>query len=107
MTARVSFTSRNGSSVDAALAIPSDVPKALAVVVIQEYWGLNDQIKNTCERFAAEGFIAFAPDLYHGKVTKKADEAKHLMDALDWPTAIDDLAGAITFLREHPRSSGK
>jgi carboxymethylenebutenolidase len=107
MTARVSFTSRNGSPVDGALAIPSYVEKSPAVVVIQEYWGLNDQIKNTCERFAAEGFIALAPDLFGGTVTKKADEAKHLMSELDWPKAIDDITGAVTYLREHPRSTGK
>jgi carboxymethylenebutenolidase len=93
--------------VDGALAIPSYVEKSPAVVVIQEYWGLTDQIKNTCERFAAEGFIALAPDLYHGKVTKKADEAKVLMAELDWPKAMDDIAGAVTYLREHTRSTGK
>ena len=107
MTARVSFTSRNGQPVDGALAAPAGTGKAPAVVVIQEWWGLNDQIKKTCERFAAEGFLALAPDLYHGKLTKRADEAQHLMSTLDWGRALEDLAGAVTYLREHERSTGK
>ena len=106
MTARVSFTSRNGSPVDAALATPT-AAKAPAVVVIQEWWGLNPQIEKTCERFASEGFLALAPDLYHGKLTAKADEAQHLMQSLDWGRALEDLAGAVAYLREHERSTGK
>ena len=45
------------------------------VIVIQEWWGLVDHIKDVCDRFAAEGFVALAPDLYHGKSTKSPDEA--------------------------------
>ena len=45
------------------------------VVVIQEWWGLVDHIKDVCDRFAAEGFVALAPDLYHGKSAKSPDEA--------------------------------
>ena len=52
------------------------------VVVIQEWWGLVDHIKDVCDRFAAEGFVARAPDLYHGKTTKSPDEAGKLMMAM-------------------------
>ena len=53
------------------------------VVVIQEWWGLVDHIKDVCDRFAAEGFVALAPDLYHGKQVAEPDEAGKLMMALE------------------------
>jgi carboxymethylenebutenolidase len=75
--------------------------------VIQEWWGLNEQIQRTADRLAAEGFLALAPDLYHGKLAKDRDEASHLMNTLDWKRAMDDLAGAVEHLRAHPGGSGK
>lgn len=68
------------------------------VVVIQEWWGLVDHIKDVCERFAAEGFVALAPDLYHGKTTKSPDEAGKLMMALRIDEAERDLSAAIDYL---------
>lgn len=71
------------------------------VVVIQEWWGLNDQIKAITERIAKAGnFVAVAPDLYHGKVTANADEANHLMSGLDWPGAIRDIQSATDYLKK-------
>jgi carboxymethylenebutenolidase len=58
------------------------------VVVIQEWWGLNDQMRTVCDRFAQAGFRAFCPDLYDGYVTTNADEASHRMDNLDWGKAL-------------------
>ncbi len=55
------------------------------VVVIQEWWGLNDQICGVADRFARAGFNALAPDLYHGRITQDANEASHLMNGLDFP----------------------
>jgi carboxymethylenebutenolidase len=107
MIERVSFTSRDGDPVPGALAAPAGDDRVPGLVVIQEWWGLNEQIQRTCERFAAEGFLAVAPDLYRGKVTTDADEASHWMGALDWGRALADLAGAVTYLRDHPRSTGK
>ena len=107
MADRVSFKSRDGGSVDGALALPAGGGKAPTVVVIQEWWGLNEQIQKTADRLAAAGFVALAPDLYHGKLAKDAAEAGHLMKDLDWKRAMDDLAGAVGYLREHPRGSGK
>jgi carboxymethylenebutenolidase len=107
MTDRVSFKSRDGGSVDGALALPAGAGKAPTVVVVQEYWGLNDQIQGIADRLADEGFVALVPDLYHGKLAKDQAEATHLMSSLDWKRAMEDLAGAVGYLREHPRGNGK
>lgn len=106
MIERVSFTSRANTPVDGALALP-EADKAPGLVVVQEWWGLNDQIKRTCERFAADGFAALAPDLYHGVLATDAAEAGRLMSTLDWQRALDDIAGAVEFLRADPRTTGK
>ena len=68
------------------------------VVVIQEWWGLVDHIKDVCERLAGEGFVALAPDLYHGKTTKSPDEAGKLMMALRIDEAEKDLSAAVEYL---------
>ena len=68
------------------------------VVVIQEWWGLVDHIKDVCDRFAAEGFVALAPDLYHGKTTKSPDEAGKLMMAMRIDEAERDLGAAVDYL---------
>lgn len=70
------------------------------VVVIQEWWGLNEQICGIADRFAAAGFNALAPDLYKGRVTQQPDEASHLMNGLDFPGAThQDIRGAVDHLR--------
>ena len=68
------------------------------VVVIQEWWGLVDHIRDVCDRFAAEGFVALAPDLYHGKTTKSPDEAGRLMMAMRIDEAERDLTAAAQYL---------
>jgi len=68
------------------------------VIVIQEWWGLVDHIKDVCDRFADEGFVALAPDLYHGKSTKSPDEAGRLMMALRIDEAQRDLSAAAQYL---------
>jgi len=70
------------------------------IAVIQEWWGLNDQICGVADRFARAGFNALAPDLFKGRVTSKRDEAGHLMDGLDFPDAThQDLRGAMQHLK--------
>lgn len=69
------------------------------VLVIQEWWGLNEHVKDVADRFAAEGFFALAPDLYHGTVTRSPDEAGKLLMALDIAQAEKDLRGAVHHLR--------
>lgn len=69
------------------------------IVVIQEWWGLNDQICGVADRFARAGFNALAPDLYKGRVTQQPDEANHLMTGLDFPGAThQDIRGAVRHL---------
>ena len=75
------------------------------IVVIQEWWGLNDQICGVADRFARAGFNALAPDLYKGRMTAVPDEANHLMEGLDFADATtQDLRGAVQHLK---RESGK
>jgi len=77
------------------------------VLVIQEWWGLVDHIKDLCDRFAGEGFVALAPDLYHGKMTKSPDEAGKLMMALRVDEAERDLSAAAQYLARHDATSGE
>lgn len=84
------------------LARPSE-PNGRAVVVIQEWWGIVPHIESVCDRLAAEGFAALAPDLYHGESTTEPDEAAKLMMALNAPEAareIDAAADALLSLDE-------
>jgi len=76
---------------------PADVHAG--IVVIQEWWGLVPHIEDVADRVAALGYLALAPDLYHGKSTVEAEEAHHLMEGLDWGRASQELAGAVAHLR--------
>lgn len=77
------------------------------VVVIQEWWGLVDHIKDVCDRFADEGFVALAPDLYHGKATKSPDEAGKLMMAMRIDEAEKDLGAAVQYLLTSDSTTSK
>lgn len=77
------------------------------VVVIQEWWGLVDHIKDVCDRFADEGFVALAPDLYHGKSTKSPDEAGKLMMAMRIDEAEKDLGAAVQYLLTSDSTTSK
>jgi carboxymethylenebutenolidase len=68
------------------------------VVVIQEWWGLDDHIKSIVDRFAQAGFAAVAPDLYYGEVTGEPDEARKLRMAMIWDEALAVIQGAIDYL---------
>jgi len=84
----------NGGTASGYLATPAG-HNPMPLVVIQEWWGLVPHITDVCERFAAEGFLALAPDLYHGESTTEPDEAGKLMMALNMGQAAKDLSGAI------------
>jgi carboxymethylenebutenolidase len=103
-TQRVTFPSSAGEA-SGVLATPDTTGTPPAVVVLQEWWGINDQIQAVAQRYAAAGFVALVPDLYHGQVAKDADEAGRMMRALDFGKAVQEIAGAVAFLRE--RSNGK
>ena len=87
----------------------AEAPNAVAsVVVIQEWWGLNDQIRGVAERLASAGFSALVPDLYKGKSTVEAEEAHHLMTGLDFADAAsNDVRGAVQFLKARGIGNGK
>src|SRR5688572_24388476 len=89
----VEFSS-NGTTASGYLSKPES-SKGPGVIVIQEWWGLVDHIKDVADRFAREGFVALAPDLYHGKTTKSPDEAGKLFMALNIDRAEKDLRSAI------------
>jgi carboxymethylenebutenolidase len=93
----VSFPS-NGHDASGYLATP-DGGSGPGVVVIQEWWGLVPHITDVCDRLAAEGFVALAPDLYHGETTTEPDEAGKLMMALNLSQATKDMSGAVDHLR--------
>ena len=87
----------DGGSTGGYLATPKQ-GTGPGVIVIQEWWGLVDHIKDVCDRFADEGFVALAPDMYHGKTTKSPDEAGKLMMALQIDQAEKDLSAAVQYL---------
>jgi len=94
------FNRPDGKSVNAYLAEPADMLNAPGVVVIQEWWGLDDEIKAVADRLAREGYRALVPDLYRGKLALEANEAEHLMSELDFSDASSqDIRGAVQYLK--------
>jgi carboxymethylenebutenolidase len=95
----------NGSTGEGYLATPAS-GSGPGVVVIQEWWGLVDHIKEVCDRFADEGFVALAPDLYHGVQVAEPDEAGKEMMALQLDRAAKDMGGAVDVVRDRGDGSG-
>lgn len=93
-----------GGATGGYLAVPEQ-GSGPGVIVLQEWWGLVDHIKDVCDRFAAEGFVALAPDMYHGKSTKSPDEAGKLMMALRIDEAERDLSAAVNYLETQDSTS--
>lgn len=104
MGTRVTFKA-NGHDTAGYLARPAS-GGGPGVVVLQEWWGLVPHIEDIADRFAAEGFVALAPDLYHGETAKGPDQAGKLMMALNIDRAEKDLAGAIDYLQHQPGRTG-
>ena len=102
----VTITTKSGQTVAAALALP-DAVKAPAVMLVHEWWGLNDQIKAVAAQFAAEGYLALAIDLYKGKVATAPADARGYMQAVARDAALETVAGWAEWLQGHARSSGK
>lgn len=96
MGERVEFPS-NGHTCSGYFAAPAS-GKGPGVVVIQEWWGLVPHIESVVDRFAAEGFAAIAPDLYHGKTTTSPDDATKMLMELDAERAVKEIAGAGKYL---------
>jgi carboxymethylenebutenolidase len=105
MGTTISYLRPDGKKVDGYLAEPKGAAAAPGMVVIQEWWGVNDQIRGVAERLATAGYRALVPDLYRGKSTVEAEEAHHLMSGLNFADAASqDIRGAVQFLK---KNSGK
>jgi carboxymethylenebutenolidase len=97
MGSNVNFNRPDGQALSGYLA-RAEHPRG-SIVVIQEWWGLNDQIRGTADRLATAGFTVLVPDLYRGKSTVEAEEANHLMTGLNFAdAAAQDIRGAVQFL---------
>jgi carboxymethylenebutenolidase len=96
----------NGGSANGYESVP-ELGRGPGIIVIQEWWGLVDHIKDVCDRFAKAGFVALAPDLYHGKTTKSPDQAGKLMMAMRIDEAEKDIGAAIQYLLTHDAVTSK
>jgi carboxymethylenebutenolidase len=95
----------NGGTASGYLAVPES-GSGPGVVVLQEWWGVDDYIRAYVDRFAAEGFVALAPDLYHGDTTEQPDEAQQKMMALNMDEAEKEMRGAVDYVAGHEASEG-
>ena len=93
-TESLSFDTANGAT--SAYVAMSDSPNKKAVIVIQEWWGLNDHIKDITDRWAGEGFIAIAPDLYRGKVATNSEDAGRMMHELKIEDGLDTINNCVS-----------
>ena len=107
MTTKLTLKGQDGTEINGELAEPAGTGKAPALVLIQEYWGINDHIRALADRLAPAGFLVIAPDLYHGKLAKDAAEAGALMTALDTSAAVKEIGATAEFLKAHARGNGK
>ncbi|MET0093359.1 MAG: dienelactone hydrolase family protein [Sedimenticola sp.] len=103
----VSITLGSGQKANAVVALPENVASAPAVLLIHEWWGLNDQIKTVAREFAQQGFLALAVDLYNGKVATSREEAQAYRKGMDSQWATETLVGWVDWLRKHDRGNGK
>jgi carboxymethylenebutenolidase len=87
------------------LAVP-EAGHGPATIVLQEWWGVDEHVRSICDRFAAEGFYALAPDLFRGETTTEPSEAQQKMMALSMPEVEKDMCGAADYLASLPRVEG-
>jgi carboxymethylenebutenolidase len=96
----IEYKRPDGKTVNGYLAEPAQVQNAPGVVVIQEWWGLDDEVKSVADRLAKAGYRALVPDLYRGKLALEAKEAEHLMGDLNFGDAAgQDIRGAVQYLK--------
>jgi carboxymethylenebutenolidase len=105
-TESVSITTKGGQTVSGAIALPATQP-APALLLIHEWWGLNDEIKTMAAEFAKQGYVALAADLYGGSVATSPQEAQALMQSVDTAQATDTLVSWVEWLRANPAVNGK
>lgn len=99
----VSYPS-DGATSEGYLALPRSAAGAPGVIVIQEWWGLVSHITAVADRFAEAGYVALAPDLFHGATTTEPDEARTLLMGLAMDAAARDIAAAADYLAEVPQT---
>jgi dienelactone hydrolase len=98
----ITYQRPDGQQVQGYLAKPAKQAGAPGIVVIQEWWGLNDQIRGVADRLARAGYVALVPDLYRGSQTVEEEEAHHLMTNLNFgDAATQDIRGAVQYLKQH------
>jgi carboxymethylenebutenolidase len=107
MASTVTFERPDGKRVNGYLAEPTDTANAPGMVVIQEWWGLDQEIQGVADMLARNGYRALVPDLYRGKIALEANEAQHLMDGLDFGDAAgQDIRGAVRYLTKQSKKVG-
>ena len=97
---KITFTV-DGNERQGYLALPKS-GKGSGILVLHAWWGLNDFFKATCDRLAAQGFVAFAPDLHHGKLATTIEQANHLVETREGPATQATAEAALRFLQAHP-----
>ncbi|CAH2774754.1 MAG: Dienelactone hydrolase family protein [uncultured Paraburkholderia sp.] len=103
----ITYKRPDGQQVRGYLAEPEKSQGAPGIVVIQEWWGLNDQIRGVADRLALAGYRALVPDLFRGKSTVEEQEAHHLLDGLNFgDAATQDIRGAVQYLKERSAKVG-
>lgn len=96
----IQFKRPDGQLLEGYLAEPAGKTDAPGVVVIQEWWGLDEEVKTVADRLAKAGYRALVPDLYRGKLALEANEAEHLMGGLNFgDAAAQDIRGAVQYLK--------
>lgn len=105
-TGMVEYPDQDGETLMGYLARPTGDESKPTVVVIQEWWGLNDHIKDVARRFAEAGYVALAPDLYHGVVVSEPNEARKLVMELDMAEAVKEIQQGITYLLDQEFVAG-
>ena len=100
-TKMIEYARPDGQTASSYYVTPWSDRKGPGVVVIQEWWGLNSQIKGVADRLGKAGYRAIVPDLFRGKLAKDGAEASHMMNGLDWDDAAEqDIRGAVQYLRK-------
>jgi carboxymethylenebutenolidase len=94
-TETLNLQTSNGATTTAHVALPADGASKAAVILIHEWWGINDHVRDISARYAKEGYTCVAPDLYRGKVTSDAGEASRMMHALPMQEGIETIESAI------------
>ncbi len=106
MITRTEIATQGGPAA-AELVLPEGDAKVPGIVVVHEWWGINEDIRRLLERFAAEGIAALAVDLYGGRSTTDPMQAMELANEMRTPRALEIIAGGVSLLATHPRAGGK